>query len=236
MAVAFPSEHVRDNQIPLFNPVPLSYWLNWEENVDRMERTKSSTTIEAPVIADIPKAALTESEEKIKREREFAIAYEALADRRGVNATPSGRTQTRKLWLDAGPDAAEWLIKRIKTETHPDMIAGVAETITEMGAMALPIALRELERHEDAKPEFEALIEALAWMDPPVQPEQLSQINQIIDRYLESPQLECKLAAVQLTRLLDDDKALVILNATKGNAVQRLREEIEDLLDERFDD
>jgi hypothetical protein len=233
MAVAISPEstHYRVNPMP-----GLAHFLHGRENLGRQERAESSTTIEAPAIGRVPEKALTESLEKLERDREFAIAYEALADRRGVNATPSGRSQTRKLWLVAGPVAAKWLIEQIKTETHPDMIVGVAETITEMGAVAMPIALSEIERYADAKPEFEALIDALAWMDPPEQPELLSRINNIIDRYLKSPQLECKLAAVQLTRLLDDKEAHAILNDAMENSGQRLREEIEDLLNERFDD
>src|SRR2546426_882103 len=146
---------------------------------------------------------------------------------------PAGRTASRKVWLDAGADAARWLINRLRTEQHPEMIIGIAETITELGAVALPTALAELERDE-AKPEYAALVEALAWMTPPPQPLLMSRIACIIDRYLRSPHIDCQVAAVQLTRILDDDTARTRLDAAKRNAGQRLREEIEDLLNERF--
>lgn len=168
-------------------------------------------------------------------DRNFEIAYHALADRRGVNATPNGRTASRKVWLDAGERATRWLIGRLRTEQHPETIIGIAETITEMGAVALPVVLVELER-EEAKPAYAPLLEALSWMTLSLQPTHVSRIVGIIDRYLASSHIDCQVAAVQLTRLLDDHTARSRLDSAKKNAGQRLREEIEDLLSERFGD
>jgi hypothetical protein len=162
----------------------------------------------------------------------FEKTYQALTDRRGVNATPAGRTASRRVWIEAGADAARWLIERLRTEEHSETIIGIAETITEMGAIALPIALEELERDE-AKPEHATLIEALSWMDQPSHSLLLSRIACIIDRYLASSNVDCQVAAVQLTRILDANAARTRLNRALRNAKPRLREEIEDMLPER---
>jgi len=198
-----------------------------------------STTIDyLSLIRTIPKFAPPspkEAEETFERTREFEIAYYALADRRGINATPEGRTASRKVWLDHGAYAAKWLIDRLRTEQHPEMIIGIAETITALGQMALPDALLELERSE-ATPEYAPLIEALAWMAPPSQPQLISRIISIMNRYLASSDIDCQVAAVQLTRLLADDMARAHLDKANRNARQRLREEINDLMNERFDE
>jgi hypothetical protein len=199
-----------------------------------MAAEQSSSTIEFPVTSHVLKLPITPfDDDTLDRDLGFEIAYHALADRRGVNATPAGRTGSRKVWLNAGADAAQWLIDRLRTEQHPETIIGIAETITELGAVALLIALAELERYE-AKPEYAALVEALAWMTPPSQPLLVARIAGIVDRYLASPHIDCQVAAVQLTRILDDNAARTRLDAAKKNAGQRLREEIEDLLNERF--
>ena len=137
------------------------------------------------------------------------------------------------MWLDSGADAAKWLIDRLRTEQHLETTIGIAETITELETVALPIALSTLECNE-AKPEYATLVGALAWMKPPQQPPLISRVAGIIDRYLASPHIDCRLGAVQLTRLLDDDAARIRLDAAKENASQRLREEIDDVLSERF--
>lgn len=196
---------------------------------------ESSSTVSVPQIADVPGSAFTASNEARERNLKFEIAYPALADRRGTNATPAGRTASRKVWLDAGTDATKWLIDRLRTEQHLEMIIGIAETITDLGSVALPIALAELERYE-ARREYAALVGALAWMTPPQQPLLVSRIASIVDRYLASSDIDCQVAAIQLTRMLDDDKARARLTAAKSTAGQRLREEIEDLLNERFDE
>lgn len=203
-----------------------------------------STTIDhLSLIGFIPKstppsakeAEAKEAVEKFERTHKFKIAYYALADRRGINATPEGRTASRKVWLDHGADAAKWLIDRLRTEQHPEMVIGIAETITALGQMALPVALLELECSE-ATPEYAPLIEALAWMAPPSQPQLISRIISIMNRYLASPHIDCQVAAVQLTRLLDDDMARAHLDKANRNARQRLREEIMDLMNEGFDE
>jgi len=141
---------------------------------------------------------------------------------------------SRKVWLDVGADAAKWLINRLRAEQHPETIFGIAETITELGTVALPIVLAELERYE-AKQEYAVLVEALAWMTPPQQPLLMSRIAGVIDRYLASPHIDCQVAAAQLTRILNnDDAARTRLEVAKRRAGPRLREEIEDLLNERF--
>jgi hypothetical protein len=183
--------------------------------------------------SNFPQPIVSSYEEALGRSRAFEIAYQALADRRGTNATPTGRTASRKVWLDAGADAAKWLINRLRTERHQETIIGISETLTELGAVALPVALSEIEGNE-ALPEYAALIEALAWITPPTQSQLVARIAGIVDRYLTSSHVDCQMAAVQLTRLLDDKAARTRLEAAKRNAGQRLCEEIKDLLDERF--
>lgn len=178
------------------------------------------------------------SDEKLHNDEQplkFEIAYPVLADRRGINATPAGRAASRKVWRDTGADAAKWLIHKLQTEQHPDMIIGIAETITDLGAVALPAILGELEGCAP-KPEYAALVEALSWMDPPQNSSLLVRINSIADRYLASSDRDCQIAAVQLTRILDDRRARLLLDKAQGTAGQRLREEIEDLLSERFEE
>ena len=206
--------------------------IDWHDLIERIGASKQLPAEEIALADDVlryvvPVSALDPDE------LQFEKAYHTLADRRGANATPAGRTASRKVWLDAGANAARWLIERLRTEQHPEMIIGIAETITELGDVALPIALAELE-HNEVKPKYAALIEALAWMRPPPQFLFRSRIARIIDRYLASPHLDCGVAGVQLTRLLDDDAARIRLGVAKENAGQRLREEIEDVLSERF--
>jgi len=227
MAVALPqySQPTEESRLP-----PFRYWQNL------IGRTlEPSTAVASPLTINVLESALIEPKEALDRDSKFGITYHALADRRGANATPAGRTKSRQVWLDAGEDAARWLIDRLQTEQHTETLIGIAETITELGALALPIALAKLEGDE-AKPRFAVLVEALAWMKPPRQPLLLSRIASIVDRYLASPHIDCQVAAVQLTRILNDDEARTRLNAAKQDAGQRLREEIEDLLDERFDE
>jgi hypothetical protein len=234
MAVALAHYYQSSKQIQLSSLLHLA---DWQESLIGRAPEQSSTAVEVPLISNIPESALIPpKEEALERDLKFEIAYHALADRRGANATPAGRTLSRRVWLDAGEDAAKWLIDRLQTEQHTETLIGIAETITELGAVALPIALAELERYKEAKPEFAALVEALAWIKPPRQPQLLSRIASIVDRYLESPQIDCQVAAIQLTRILNDNEARTRLNAAKKNAGQRLREEIEDLLNERFDE
>lgn len=206
--------------------------LDWR-HLTEMPSEQSSSVFGSSPISDISKFAIPSFADNLERDLNFEIAYQALADRRGANATPAGRVASRKVWLDAGADAARWLIDRLRTEQHPETIIGIAETITDLGVIALPIALAELERDE-AKPEYAPLVEALAWMAPPSQPQLIWRIAHIIDRYLASSYVDCQVAAVQLTRLLDDEMAHLRLVTAKRNAKPRLREEIEDLLNERF--
>lgn len=106
------------------------------------------------------------------------------------------------MWLDSGADAAKWLIDRLRTEQHPETTIGIAETITELKAVVLPIALSTLECNE-AKPEYATLVGALAWMTPPQQPQLILRVAGLINRYLVSPHIDCQLGAIQLTRLLE---------------------------------
>ena len=228
MAVAFPIS----SPIELFNPVPASVGIdpNW--------RRRPKTTYEKPDhVPPIPTISDNDSEELDfnRKERDFEIAYHALADRRGANATPAGRAASRKIWREAGTKAVEWLIDKYKKEQHPETIIGIAETLTALEDIALPVVLTELEGDEP-KPEYAALVESLAWMKLPQQSPSRLRIVSIINRYLASPHLDCQVAAVQLTRILDDDQARQFLDRAKKSANQRLHEEIEDLLNERFEE
>jgi len=189
----------------------------------------------APITSsEIARCLRDVEEEALDQNRKFEIAYPALADRRGANATPAGRSLSRKIWMNAGQDAAKWLIDQLEKEQHLEMIDGIAETITELGSLALFAVLSKLEKEAKAKPEYTALLDALSWMTLTLQPVVKSRIEGIIRRYLESPAIDCKIAALHLTRLLDDDAARSWIERAKQNADSELQEEIDDLLDERF--
>lgn len=194
-----------------------------------------SNELELRAVPESTASTRTVEESEMPSSFKLEIAYHALADRRGANATPAGRAASRKIWRDAGTKAVEWLIDKFKKEQHPETIIGIAETITALEDIALPVVLSELEGDEP-KPEYAALIEALAWMKPPQHPHSLTRIVSIINRYFASPHLDCQVAAVQLTRILDDDQARQFLDRAKKSAKQRLHEEIEDLLNERFEE
>jgi len=185
---------------------------------------------------DIERRIRVAKEEEPDKKRKFEIAYPALADRRGVNATPAGRSLSRKIWMDAGQDAAKWLIDQLEKEQHPEMIDGIAETLTELGSLALSAVLSKLEEESEAKSENIPLLDALSWMalKQPLQSSVKPRIESIIKRYLEFPSIDCKIAAIQLTRLLDDDAARSWIETAKQSADSDLQEEIDDLLDERF--
>src|SRR2546426_2196979 len=120
MAVVFAQYNLPAEEVQLSRP-PLARFLDAilatpqhaRDRIDwsgllAMEFEQSSSAIEVPPTSDVPEPAVTpldDADDTLNRDLKFEIAYHALADRRGANATPAGRTVSRKVWraVLAGP-------------------------------------------------------------------------------------------------------------------------------------
>jgi hypothetical protein len=161
----------------------------------------------------------------------FELAYLDLANKLGINSTPEGRRLSHRIWVDNAPYSIYWLISQLLVEQHPEVVISISETITSIGNITLPIILSELQNNE-IKTEYTPLIYAISWLTPPQNPQITSQITSVLSTYLNSSQTNLQLAAVQLTRLLNNKDANYWLSKANENAGPTLQEEISDLLNE----
>ena len=72
-------------------------------------------------------------------------------------------TAAREYWLSAGAQGIEWLVRRLRGETHVEMLHDAAALLADLGRASIRPIIEELDR-DPAVDQALALLRALAWL------------------------------------------------------------------------
>lgn len=129
--------------------------------------------------------------------------YHQVGWHKGRFATPMARKTVRIFWIGAGGEGAHWLVGRIATETHGEILEGVANLLADIGPSSIgPIADALDANFGRDRSEF--LLKALGWIGaerdvPIVEPRRL---EGIIGRYLSDTDPDIRESACAATAVL----------------------------------
>ena len=93
----------------------------------------------------------------------FEDQYEKIGWWKGPLATSSARQEVHDFWVSRGSRGARWLVRRLRSESHLDLLSGVANLLADLGELSLGPIVEELEL-EPTRDQAEALLKALAWL------------------------------------------------------------------------
>ena len=76
------------------------------------------------------------------------------------------RDSAHDFWVHSGTTGAEWLINRLATETHIDVLDGVANLLADLGATSIGPILTKLNARP-TRDQADVLLRALGWAEAP---------------------------------------------------------------------
>lgn len=89
--------------------------------------------------------------------------YRRIGWWKGPDATPQSRDERARSWRARGAIGARWLARRLRQESHIDLLDGAAAVLADLGEASLGPIIAELER-EPTRDQAEALLKALGWL------------------------------------------------------------------------
>ncbi len=168
-------------------------------------------------------------------QREFERAYSLLGTIHGPFASTKGRETEFALWRQHGREAAQFLVRRIKSEKNLETLNRVAEDLAVIGRGSI----REIRAALLAIPSPEqaaTLLTALGWINPDQADSQdQPQLIPIIERYLmRNSDAHVREAAAMATRILPRSVSTRMLAMAAAKETDAgVREAIEDELSEQ---
>ncbi len=161
--------------------------------------------------------------------------YDRIGWWKGPFAAPQARKSVREFWVDQGAKGAEWLVDRISTETHVEILDGVAGVLKAIGPAAIEPIVRKLEG-KPTRDQAEVLLKSLGWIEArrdvtAIGPETRRVLCKTLERYLADKDADIRAAACAASRLLSRSEAVELLE--RRRAVERdsdVLEAIEDAL------
>lgn len=151
----------------------------------------------------------------------------------GAKFGPDARSDTQARMLEAfrsrGTAAADWLIRRLRTETNAEVLEAAALLLGRIGSAALTPMIRELEAfpHEDLA---ECLLTAIRFL-PSVVGQTEQRVSAILGLFSRHPDRDVRRSAYRATRSVARRSAIEILrSAARDETDPRLRGLIQELL------
>ena len=142
----------------------------------------------------------------------FEEQYQKIGWWKGPQAASSVRQGVQDFWASRGPRGARWLVRRLRNESHLDLLSGVANLLADLGEVSLRPMLEELE-FEPSRDQAEALLKALGWLGTarlhagPF----AGQLAPILAAFLTHDDPDLREAACRATSLLAPQRALALL-------------------------
>jgi hypothetical protein len=180
-----------------------------------------------PAMAD-PQAKCADSESSpsaaravpVDRTEYFEAVYNRIGWWRGPFATLAARKEVREFWLRNSVVGASWLVERLATETHGDVLDGVANLLADIGTGSIKPIIGKL-ADKPTRDQTEVLLKALGWIEAPrdatiVDPQS---VETTLDTYLSDKDLDIRAAACAATRILPRERAIALL--TKRRRIER---------------
>jgi hypothetical protein len=145
---------------------------------------------------------------------DFEEQYQKIGWWKGPHATDSARQGVRAFWARQGPRGVRWLVRRLRSESHLELLSGVANLLADLGEVSLRPILNELE-WKPARDQAEALLEALAWLGETGLTAGVfaGQLTPILATFLTHDDADLREMACRATSLLAPGRALALLES-----------------------
>jgi hypothetical protein len=145
--------------------------------------------------------------------KSYEQIYQKIGWWKGPLATAEAQRSLREYWVDRGTAGAEWLVDRIGSETHGDLLDGIANLLADIGPKSIVPIARKLE-DEPTRDQAEVLLKSLGWIeathdDAAVHPHDLWTI---LGHYLSDADADIRIAACAATRILPRHRRLSLLS------------------------
>ena len=165
----------------------------------------------------------------------FEEEYRRLGWSTGPFARPAVKKQTHAFWVATGITGARWLVKRLATESHVDVLHAVANLLAEFGEKGIGPIVRELE-DKPTRDQAEVLLKALGWIEAPLDVTAIDRgvFQKTLEKYTSDRDSDVRAAAYAATRLLPTDAAVNLLARRRSVELDPYaREAIDDALSNR---
>ena len=185
--------------------------LDWEsESESRLEPYKADSAISRLVSSGHGRSLVPPETE------EFERWYQQIGWWRGPNATAAVRKLVRSFWMNSGRTGAKWLIERIDTESHIDVLDGVANLLADIGPTSIDPIINKL-KATPTRDQVEVLLKALGWVEAPRHAMAIatSVVENTLQGYLLHPDSDIRSAACAATRVLPRNSAIALLDRTR---------------------
>lgn len=162
----------------------------------------------------------------------FEEQYQRIGWWKGPHATPAARQGVREFWESWGPRGARWLVRRLRSESHLDLLSGVANLLADLGEVSLRPILDELE-FEASRDQAEALLKALAWLGAAGATAGVfaGQLTPILAAFLTHDDPDLREAACRATSLLAPGRARALLESRLAVELSiEVRQTIEEMI------
>jgi len=159
----------------------------------------------------VPVDTLIEEVERVTPD-DFEEQYQKIGWWKGPQATSSARKAVQDFWARQGPRGARWLVRRLRSESHLDLLSGVANLLADLGEVSLRPVVDELE-FDPSRDQAEALLKALGWLAAAGLTSGLfaGQLAPILAAFLTRDDPDLREAACRATSLLAPQRALGLL-------------------------
>ncbi len=95
---------------------------------------------------------------------EYEEQYQRINWTKGPLSNKNIQNQVNEFWLQSGPDCINWLINRIHTESHIDILDGVVNILTDIGLAAEQLIEDALTNDNLSQDQRETIDVALAYI------------------------------------------------------------------------
>ena len=152
----------------------------------------------------------------------------------GPYGTREAHQQIRRFWINTGVLGASWLVRRLRRETHCDVLDASSSLLADIGSFALYPILTEL-NHRPSQEQAKALLCALRWIPAAGNPPFLDRLESTINRFLLNADPELREVASAATTPLPRDRALELLrHAIQVERDNEIREALTEAIAERL--
>jgi hypothetical protein len=136
--------------------------------------------------------------------------YQKIGWWKGPNASAEARTLVCDFWRRQGDQGLRWLVSRLRSEGHIDVLDGVASILAQIGVTAISPMLDELER-QPSRDQAEALLKALGWLGAQgiaASPSLVERLGLVLAMFLRRDDPCLRERAVRAARLLRRERAV----------------------------
>jgi hypothetical protein len=139
--------------------------------------------------------------------------YQKIGWWRGPHSTAAARTLVCGFWRDEADRGLRWLVSRLRSEWHIDLLDGVASILAQIGETAIRPILDELDR-QPSRDQAEALLKALGWLGErgkSASSSLVERLDPVLVTFLGGDDPELREWAARAARLLPQERAVGLL-------------------------